>query len=109
MMPKLVLDLDETLVHFDIDSKTLHTRPHLKNFLRNVSKSWELVVFTAGLRDHSDNLINKIDPSGYIQRRYYREHCVLRDNIYTKDLNILGTKDLKRVIIVDNVPANFSL
>ncbi len=28
--------------------------------------------------------------------------------MYTKNLLVLGVKDLKRVIIVDNVPENFS-
>lgn len=33
---------------------------------------------------------------------------MLKDNVYTKNLLVLGAKDLKRVIIVDNVSANFS-
>jgi TFIIF-interacting CTD phosphatase-like protein len=56
--PILVLDLDETLVHNDLETQTLNTRPYLRNFLRNVSLKWEIVVFTAGLRDYADTIIN---------------------------------------------------
>lgn len=103
-----MLDLDETLVHNDLETNTMNTRPFLRNFLRNVSKTWELVVFTAGIRDYADTIINQIDPNNYITRRFYREHCVLKDGVYTKNLNALGSIDLKKIIIVDNVPANFS-
>lgn len=48
-LPILVLDLDETLVHFDLEKESLALRPYVRNFVRNASKSWEVVIFTAGL------------------------------------------------------------
>jgi predicted HAD superfamily phosphohydrolase YqeG len=33
----LILDLDETLIHFDPDRNTYHVRPHGEDFLRNLS------------------------------------------------------------------------
>lgn len=48
----LVLDLDETLIHFKLDEKDdnkglLRLRPGLFEFLDSVSKFYELVIFTA--------------------------------------------------------------
>jgi TFIIF-interacting CTD phosphatase-like protein len=45
----LVLDLDETLIHFDAKTKTYKPRPGVMKFLCEMSKYYELVVFTAGL------------------------------------------------------------
>jgi hypothetical protein len=49
----LVLDLDETLIHFKLDEKDdnkglLRLRPGLFEFLDAVEKYYELVIFTAG-------------------------------------------------------------
>lgn len=48
-------------------------RPFLKEFLEKMSHYFELVVFTASLREYADKVINYIDPKGYIKRRYYRD------------------------------------
>lgn len=49
----LVLDLDETLVHFvqTEDEGTVFIRPGCEEFLKSVSEWYELVIFTAGLQD----------------------------------------------------------
>jgi CTD small phosphatase-like protein 2 len=52
----LVLDLDETLVHF-IDSgnnRHLLVRPFVSSFLNEMSKIYELVIFTAGLENYAN-------------------------------------------------------
>lgn len=53
----LVLDLDETLVHFvqSKDEGAVYIRPGCEEFLKTVSEWYEVVVFTAGLQD----VINK--------------------------------------------------
>jgi CTD small phosphatase-like protein 2 len=49
----LVLDLDETLVHFvqNKDEGAVYIRPGCDEFLKDVSQWFEVVVFTAGLQD----------------------------------------------------------
>ena len=57
----LVLDLDETLVHFDPKIKTYRPRPGALKFLNEMCKYFELVIFTAGLKDYADWILNDFD------------------------------------------------
>ena len=56
----LVLDLDETLVHFkedqedEINGGILLQRPFVTEFLKTMSKFYEIVIFTAGMQDYAD-------------------------------------------------------
>ena len=86
----MVLDLDETLVHYDMATKSFATRPFARNFLRNMAKHWEIVIFTAGLKDYADNILNDLDPNNYISRRFYRDSCKVVEGVYIKDLKIVN-------------------
>ena len=50
-----------------------------------------------------------IDPKNeLIAYRFYRDSCVVTpDNIFMKDLRILGNRDLKNLVLVDNSPYSF--
>lgn len=107
----LVLDLDETLVHFEEDGENggrFLTRPYATRFLEVLSKHFELIIFTAAMQDYADFILDKIDVSSVISYRLYREHTTLSHNIYHKDLSKLG-RDLSKTIIVDNNMQNFRL
>lgn len=107
----LVLDLDETLVHFQEDGKNggrFLTRPYASSFLEVLSQHFELVIFTAAMQDYADFILDKIDKTQAISFRLYREHTTFSHNIYHKDLSKLG-RDLSKTIIVDNNMQNFRL
>lgn len=107
----LVLDLDETLVHYvDCnagDSRVL-VRPGCDSFLKHMSAEYEVVIFTAAQQDYADWVINQLDQGNWVSARLYRQHTVISGSFFLKDLSRLG-RDLSKVIIIDNVAENFSL
>lgn len=59
----LVLDLDETLVHYyEVSGKgKYNVRPFCAKFLKEMSELYEIVVFTAAMQDYADWVLNDID------------------------------------------------
>ncbi len=108
----LVLDLDETLISFRRDENgrgILKPRPYLQQFLSEMSKKYELIIFTAGTKEYADPILDLIDQKKiFFDKRLYRNHAVVKDDIYIKDLSKLG-RDLSKVIILDNMPQNYEL
>lgn len=106
----LVLDLDETLVHFEDNPSggEFLVRPYASEFLEHMSRVFEIVIFTAALKEYADWIIDRIDLTGWISHRLYREHTQSQSGIFLKDLSRLG-RDLSSIIIVDNNAENFQL
>ncbi len=117
----LVLDLDETLIHLklmpgDSSSGVLKFRPFLFDFLKEIKKFYELVVFTAATQDYADPIIDTIEEKmrnekGIMQtfdQRLYRNHTTVIENDFVKDLSKFG-RNLGRIIIVDNMKQNYKL
>ncbi len=106
----LVLDLDETIIHcLDQQEITPLIRPGTEEFLRELSPYYEIVIFTASVREYADEILDMIDKEKkWIQHRLYREHTTVLKRTYLKDLNKLG-RDLNKVIIIDNACDNFQL
>ncbi|CAI2372909.1 unnamed protein product [Moneuplotes crassus] len=134
----LILDLDETLIHFAeeeekatlleqphilnfkiaykqiykiVDSETgceeyFHVRPYAQKLLRELSKYYEVVIFTAGTKDYADAILNELYCSKYISYRLYRHHTINEDEVYVKDLELIG-RPIEKTIIVDNTKDNF--
>lgn len=46
----LVLDLDETLIHYRDDEEYYLVRPGVTKFLSELSELYEIVLFTAGVK-----------------------------------------------------------
>lgn len=67
-----MLDLDETLVHWDENNETLEVRPYAEEFLQIMNKYYELVIFTAGVQSYADWAIDQISCSDLIAHRLYR-------------------------------------
>ena len=76
----------------------------LEAFLFEMSRMFEIVVFTASQKLYADKVLDLVDPKRRISHRLYREHCVVvNKTYYLKNLKILG-RDLSQVIIVDVLP-----
>lgn len=87
----LVLDLDETLIHFVSSQDNMQddqtgleeledgendffymVRPYCNKFLTELSKFYEIVIFTAAMQDYADWIIDGIDQRGSVKHRLYR-------------------------------------
>lgn len=74
--------------------------------MKEMSAFYELVVFTAAMQDYADWVLDTLDTDKLIRHRLYRQHTRRTNHVFIKDLSFLG-RDLSRVVIVDNVAANF--
>ena len=98
----LVLDLDETLVHssftpfekndiiLEVDFEGIlyniyvKVRPYAEQFLKNVSKLFEIVIFTASISKYASPLLDILDKENSIKFRLFREHCTYINGIFIK-------------------------
>ena len=121
----LILDLDETLVHssftpfekndiiLDVDFEGVMyniyvlVRPDAINFIKEVAKFFEVVIFTASISKYASPLLDILDKEKNIKYRLYRDHCTFINGIYIKDLKKLN-RSLKDLIIVDNSPLAYA-
>ena len=112
MRPKLVLDMDETLLHAEWVSDAavrVYQRPGVEKFLMDMSEVYDLVLYTAGTRPYAENVMKSVDPSNLVGQHLYRESCVTRsDGTFMKDLNRVPSVELSRTLILDDTPENFS-
>ena len=130
----LILDLDETLVHTDLDFSfkdkkiydtvlyfdseeekniplPLIVRPGLYEFLDYASQNFDLAVFTASDQEYADAIINYIEKDKkYFKLRLYRNNCIfIEPGLYIKDLRIFNScRNLKDIIIIDNSLYSFA-
>jgi CTD small phosphatase-like protein 2 len=73
-----------------------------------MAKHYEIVIFTAAVKEYADNILDSIDEKKRISHRLYREHTRIEDYVSIKDLSQIG-RDLSKCIIVDNIASNFKL
>jgi len=107
----LVLDLDETLLHFEEindNEGQLSIRPGADSFLKLLSQYFEIVIFTAGTEEYADWALSFMENYSCITHRLYRQHALPFNGYYVKDLSRVG-RDLSKTIIVDNIAENFQL
>ena len=110
----LVLDLEETLLHFNINMTNSYQgvvdiRPGAIKFLDSISDFYELIVFNEGEQRYTDILIDSLEENKiYFEQRLYREHISIDNNDVVKDLVKIG-RELDKILIIDNMPQNFKL
>ena len=70
----LVLDLDETLVHYyeKGGEGSFRIRPGCDIFLQEMSEIYEVVIFTAAMQDYANWVLDQIDKEKRISYRLYR-------------------------------------
>lgn len=95
-------------MHFDPRRRRYRPRPYAQTFIREMSKYYELVIFTAGLKEYADWILDDFDKHHYIKYRLYRTSCKLRRGVYVKDLSRIG-RDLSKTIIIDNIAENYDM
>jgi len=83
-------------------------RPGVSEFLKNMGKIYEIVIFTASVSKYADPLLDIIDKEKNCKFRLFREHCTPINTCYVKEIKKLG-RELKNVIIVDNSPMSYAL
>ena len=104
----LVLDLDETLVHFFEDNSEAYVKVRMgaEQFITVLSQYCEIVIFTASTQYYADIVIDGLDCKNLIDYKLYREHTIEFNGNNVKDLSKLG-RDLNKVIIIDNIEENY--
>lgn len=105
----LILDIDQTLVYssqteldhydftFTMPYKKTDMRVYTKNrfglesFLFEMSKFYEIIIYTTNIKEYADNVLKNIDKKKRISHVLYKDKCVNLNKIhYLKNLKILG-------------------
>jgi len=59
-----------------MDAKII-IRPYTSVLLKELSKIFELIIYTASHASYANAIIDYLDPDGkYISHRFYRENCI---------------------------------
>lgn len=95
-------DQIDDVVHYVYVAK----RPGVDDFLLEMARHYEIVVYTASLNKYADVLLDLLDPHRVVRTRLFRESCVYYEGNYIKDLCLLN-RDLSQTIIIDNSPASY--
>ena len=131
-----IFDLDETLAHSEYKNIKnsqhiltiklpseksvkigLNIRPHLIEALKEISKNYYIVIYTASDHHYADTVLDFIDKKKeFFKYRLYRRNCkYMKDKFddkikfYCKDLEIFEGIDLKDMVIIDNSILSYAL
>ncbi len=127
--PLLILDLDETLIHANVELvheqfsyklpfHYVYERPYLKEFLLAVNKLYALAIWSSATEDYIKDILNISMPREInLVFTWDRSHCTQRfdenygSRIYIKNLRKVKSKGfpLERVLIVDDSPEKIRL
>lgn len=97
----------------------VQTRPDLNEFIRAVSKKYNMYFFTASDRDYAKEVVSKILEGAFNQNEddlgifenytsnlekiiFSREHCTFKNGYELKDLRLLN-KPLSDIVLIDDI------
>ena len=85
-------------------------RPYWQKFLSEISKHFEIVVYTASTQAYASLIVKTLDPDGqFISHLLSRGHCLTTKNgFYIKDLRLIENRKLKNVLLLDNYVHSFA-
>lgn len=122
----LILDLDHTLIsaHTDIiddeikpilnvdleKNYWIYARPFLYEFLKIVSKHFDVYSYSAGHKDYTDRIIDHLELTigkKIFKDRFSRDHCIIYRKsqfryVFWKDISKLGFSINNTIVIDDN-------
>lgn len=123
----VLLDMDETLIAAKFDGKEpkgfkpsfsfpfqdtkIHVRfrPYMQETLEKLSELFEIVVWTAGVKDYADPILDRIDPEKTLfKKRMYRDQCVKADQFFIKDFDVILDRSRESMVLVDNSILSFA-
>jgi CTD small phosphatase-like protein 2 len=129
-----ILDLDETLMHSEVNIKNfpnkdniitillpsqktakigVYIRPNWEEAIKTIKKFYCIVVYTASYHSYANAVLDFMDPENkYFYNRLYRNDCISikykEKYIYIKDMSIFEGFDEKDIVIIDNSVTSFA-
>jgi Dullard-like phosphatase family protein len=114
--PILVVDLDETIVYatpLKISQNSfpirvgryrmyVQVRPFVKEFFAALADYYDIVVFTAGNKEYTDQIIDKAFSFILRENRFYSDSCPCVSGYRVKDLSILRGP-LHQIVLIDDM------
>ena len=111
----IIIDLFDTLVKCrkvmkDTGNKnsekktrlTVKFRPYLREFLREISRKHEIIVFSSINRKLAEKIVNQIDPEKkYISHLLSEEQCIYVKGVKFKNIDLLKNRKKKNILCVD--------
>ncbi len=87
----------------------IKVRPHAREFLKRMKEHYEILVFTASCSLYAETVVKELDPDKkYISYILDRNFCLeTKNGFFIKDLRIIKNRELKNMIIVDNLVHSF--
>lgn len=88
----------------------MNIRPFIKEWILEIKKSYQVIIFTASKKEYADTILDHIDPDGeLIEARCYRDSWIsTKEGVYIKDLRIFEDQwDMKDMVLIDNAVHSF--
>lgn len=83
------------------DNNNILNRPGLSEFLKDMSKKYEMHIYTMGTRSYAEAVVKEIDPTGVL----FQDRILSRDengSMTKKRLERLFPSDISKVLVLDD-------
>jgi CTD small phosphatase-like protein 2 len=93
------------------DEFKFNVRPHCLDFLATMSNHYSIYVFTAGTQAYAEPIVAYLNQKKKtIHGLLHRKNCMETQNgFFIKDLRIIANRELKDIVVVDNLVHSFGL